>query len=125
MSSVEGWLEIINICASFCILCKYFTINVCTSQSEGICWNPVGGLCEARSEPRTVLDGQHTTLPRAPPLAQGDASATPHKLLWEGLLWFPPTSFPTPLHKTLTPIHRVDLISRNFKTDWEGVYQHK
>lgn len=61
MSSVGGGsLEMTNVCAYFCILCKYFTINMHTLQGQGRCWNPMDGLCEARREQGSVLDGEHT-----------------------------------------------------------------
>ena len=37
-----------NVCAYFCMSCKYFTISTHISQAEGICWNPTDGLCRAR-----------------------------------------------------------------------------
>ena len=72
----EGCLEIINICASFCSLCKYFTISMHTSQSKRTCWNPMDGLGEAEREQRNALDGQHTNLQR--PLCSCKECRPPH-----------------------------------------------
>lgn len=74
---VEKHLEIIKVCVSLCILCKYFPNNTCTFQSKGICWGPMEGLLEATGEQRNVIDDNTSRFQRAPLLTWEDVLATP------------------------------------------------